>query len=196
MFDKPISWGELITIVLFVLGAALLFYLILAAANLVRLLRNVNRLFDSNKENINQTLEKLPKIAGDAEKIAGTLKDNVATIDQVVKDVGKITTSVKKGAETFQNDILVKAKVFVDIIDAIRKYFDKKKKASASRKKEAVVYKYKYKKDQDKPDEVEIVAYEKPDKPYDGYVEDPGVGETQQDSANLEDDGENESDEA
>lgn len=196
MFDKPISWGELITIVLFVLGAALLFYLILAAANLVRLLRNVNRLIDGNKDNINRTLEKLPKIAGDAERIADTLKDNVEAIDQAVKDVGKITSSVKKGVETIQNDILVKAKIFMDIVDAVRKYFEKKKKASASRKKEAIVYKYKYKKDQDKPDEVEIVAHEKPDKPYDGYVEEPGDEITEQDSADLKDDGENDSDEA
>ncbi|SHI65883.1 hypothetical protein [Thermoclostridium caenicola] len=193
MFDKPISWGELITIVLFVLGAALIFYLILAAANLVRLLKNVNRLFDSNKENINQTLEKLPRIASDAEKIADTLKNNVEAIDQAVKDVGKITSSVKKGVETIQNDILVKAKIFMDIIDAVRKYFDKKKKASASRKKEAAVYRYKYKKDQDKPDEVEIIAYEKPDKPCDGYIEDSDNTETELESAKQEDVGEDES---
>ena len=40
MFEKMISWGELITIVLFVLGAALLFYLILALANLLKILKN------------------------------------------------------------------------------------------------------------------------------------------------------------
>ena len=84
MFDRPISWGELITIVLFLLGAALLFYLILAVSNLVRILRNVNRMIDGNKDNINQTIEKLPKIATNAEKITDSLKNNMEAIDKVV----------------------------------------------------------------------------------------------------------------
>lgn len=193
MLDKPISWGELIAIVLFILGAALLFYLILAAANLVRLLRNVNRLVDSNKDHISQTLEKIPKIANNAEKITDTLKNNVDAIDQVVKDVGKISASVKKGVDTIQNDILVKAKIIVDIIDAIRKYFDKKK--STPKKKEATVYKYKYKREQDKPEEVEIISHEKMDKPYDGYVEQKDDEETKTNSADKGNDGEKQSEE-
>lgn len=195
MFDKPISWGELIAIVLFLLGAALLFYLILAAANLVRMLRNVNRIIDGNKNNINQTIEKLPKIVGNTEKITETIKNNAEAIDQVVKDVGKISTSVKKGVETVQKDILTKAKIIVDIIDTIRKFFEKKK-TSPSRKKGTTVYKYRYKHDQEKPEEVEIVTREKvEEEPYSGYVKEPDAGETGPDSADTEDTEEEESEE-
>ena len=189
MFDRPISWGELITIVLFLLGAALLFYLILAVSNLVRILRNVNRMIDGNKDNINQTIEKLPKIATNAEKITDSLKNNMEAIDKVVQDVGKISTSVKKGVETVQKDILTKAKIFVDIVDAIKKFFEKKK-ASPSKKKGATVYRYKYKKDQEKPEEVEILTHETmEEEPYEDYVTESEDHDSQQDPTDDSSDG-------
>jgi uncharacterized protein YoxC len=172
MLDRPISWGELIAIVLFILGAALLFYLILAVSHLVRVLKNVNGIIEKNKDNINKTVEKLPKISENAEKITDSLKNNMEAIDGVVKDIGKISTSVKKGVETVQNDILVKAKIVVDIVDTIKKFFDKKKDAPSKKKSKGTVYKYKYKKGQEKPDEVEIITAEAVDnKPYSGYEE-------------------------
>ena len=57
MFDEMISWGELIVLVLFVLGSALVCYLILAVANLLRILKNVNQLIEKNEDNINQSLK-------------------------------------------------------------------------------------------------------------------------------------------
>lgn len=182
MFDKPVSWGELITIVLFLLGAALIFYLILAVANLVRILKNVNRIVDRNKDNINQTIEKLPKIASNAEKITESIKNNMEGIDKVVQDVSKISASVKKGVETVQKDILSKAKVLLDIVAAIKGFFEKKKKSSTPKKKGTTVYKYKYKKDQEKPEEVEILTNEEIDEgPYEDYIAEADDGETEAD---------------
>lgn len=176
MPETPITWGELITVVLFLLGAALMFYLILAVSNLVRVLKNVNGIIEKNKDHINKTIEKLPKITENAEKITGSLKNNMEAIDNVVKDVGKISTAVKKGVETVQNDILVKAKILVDIIDAIKKFFEKKKDTPPKKKSKGTVYRYKYKKGEEKPEEVEIVTTETVDnKPYGGYVEETGT---------------------
>ena len=170
MLDRPISWGELIAIVLFILGAALLFYLILAVANLVRMLKNVNLLIDKNKDHINKTLEKLPKISENTEKITDSLKNNMETIEHVVGDIGKISDSVKKGVETVQKDILVKAKIILDIVDTIKKFFEKKKDTPP--KKKGIIYKYKYKKDQEKPEEVEVLTSETAkEEPYSGYKE-------------------------
>lgn len=181
MFDQPVSWGEIITVVLFVLGAALIFYLIQAVSNLTRVLKNVNRMIESNRDNINQALGKLPKVVENAEKITESLKKNMESIDKVVDNVGKITTSVKKSVETVQNDILVKAKTLVDIADAIRKFFEKRKKAP-SKKKGTTVYRYKYNKDLDKPEEVEIITDEKmEEEPYPGYVRENDAADTAED---------------
>lgn len=58
--NAPITWGELIKIVLFLLGAGVLFYLILAVANLVGILKNLNQMLAKNRANIDSTLDKLP----------------------------------------------------------------------------------------------------------------------------------------
>jgi len=156
MFDKMISWGELIVLVLFVLGSILLAYLILAVANLLKVLKNVNQIIEKNKDNIEKTIEKLPEITDNAAKITKTVNKNIDGLDKIISDVGKVTETVKKGAETIQKDILLKAKSIVDIIDAIKKYFEKRKKSKAS-KKGGTVYRYKYREGQDKPEEIEII---------------------------------------
>jgi len=172
MFNEMVSWGELITIVLFVLGSALLFYLILTVANLMKVLKNVNQILEDNSDEIRKTVEKLPEITENTAKITGILKDNMESIQTVVKDVEKISETVKNGVETIQKDIVLKVKSILDIIDAIKKYYDKRK-ASAKKKKKSTgtVYKYKYKPDQDEPDEVEIISEENQDDvPHKGYV--------------------------
>ena len=154
MFDEMISWGELIVLVLFVLGSALMCYLILAVANLLRILKNVNQIIEKNKDNINQSVEKLPEITDNAAKVTSMVKDNLDGLGKVVGDVGKISETVKKGAETIQNDIILKAKSLLEIIDAIKKMYEKRKKKSS--KKSGTVYKYKYKPGVERPDEVEV----------------------------------------
>lgn len=167
MFDKMISWGELITIVLFVLGSALLFYLILALSNLLKILKNVNQIIEKNKEHIDKTVERLPEISENTAKITGMVKDNVETIGKVIDDVGKISDTVKRGVDTIQNDIILKAKIFVDLFDAVKRLFQKKKDG---KKKKGTVYKYKYKPGQDQPEEVEVITPEENESnPYDDY---------------------------
>lgn len=187
MFDEMISWGELIVLVLFVLGSALLFYLILAVSNLLRILKNVNQILDKNKKHIDSTIEKLPEISDNTAKVTGMLKDNMETIGKVIDDVGKVSDTIKKGVDTIQNDVILKAKSIVDIIDAIKSFFDKKKENR--KKKKGTVYKYKYKPGNEKPDEVEIIAGDKEDaKAPKEYVEVKTEEEPADKNINVEDD--------
>jgi hypothetical protein len=110
MFDATITWGDLFSVVLFILGIGVLFYLLLAIANLVGILKNVRRTLDKNKDNIDNTLEKLPEIT-----------DNVAKVTDILKDE-------------------MEDKSIIDIIDWIKKLFEKEKK----KKDKEIVYKYRY----------------------------------------------------
>lgn len=161
--DRTISWGELITIVLFILGAALLFYLVLAAANLVRMLRNMNKMVEKIRPNIEKTMDQVPEITANANKITGLLKDNMDNITKVMENVGKISDTAKEAADTIQKDVVVKVKGLLDVADGVRRYFVKKKdqeKQKEPKKTSArtgtTVYRYVYQKDQVKPDEVII----------------------------------------
>ena len=169
MFDEMISWGELITLVGFLLGTGVAIVLILALVQLIRVLKNVNEILTKNKENIAKSVAKLPEITENAAHVTTVLKKNMDGIDKVVEDVGKISGTVKKGVETIQNDIVLKAKSILEIVEMIKSLFQKKKEAPP-KKKQGTVYRYKYKLGEDKPDEVEVTTGEKADTaPYPNY---------------------------
>lgn len=155
---RTITWGELITVVLFILGAALLFYLVLAAANLVRMLGNINKLVESTRPNLEKTMANLPEISDNATKITGLLKDNMESVTKLMTNVGKISDTAKTAADIIQKDIIVKAKGLLDVADGIRRHFVKKKKdGGPTAKTGSAVYRYTYRKGQENPDEVLVV---------------------------------------
>ncbi|HEY8500469.1 MAG TPA: hypothetical protein VIL89_07610 [Clostridia bacterium] len=139
MEDLVVTWGDLIKIVLVLLGAGVLFYLLLAAANLVGILKNIKKILDKNGSHISGTLEKLPEIAENVEKVSEIVKDEMESIQKVMGNISKISDSAKDAAEMIKKDIVVKAKTILDIIDWIRNLFQEK----GGRKKE-IVYKYRY----------------------------------------------------
>jgi len=138
--DAPITWGDLIKIVFFLLGAGVLFYLILATANLVGILKNLNKILAKNRANIDSTLEKMPEITQNVAKVSDIVKDEMENIQKVMGNIGKISDTAKDAAEMISKDIVVKAKHLLDLFDWIWKLFQDKGK----RKKE-IIYKYKYK---------------------------------------------------
>ena len=115
-----------------------MFYL-LAIANLVSILKNLNKILDKNRGNIDNTLDKLPEITDNVAKVSDIIKEEMESIQKVVHNVGKISDSAKDAVELFKKDILLKAKGILDIIEWIRKLFEK------DDKKKEIVYKYKYK---------------------------------------------------
>lgn len=140
MFENTITWGDLFTVILFILATGVLFYLLLAIANLVGILKNVNKMIDKNRTNINSTMEKLPEITDNVAKVSDILKDEMESIQKVIGNVGKISDSARDAVEMIKKDVLVKAKNILDIIDWIKKLFQDKEG-----KKKDIVYKYKYK---------------------------------------------------
>lgn len=139
MFDANITWGDLFKVVLFILATGVLFYLLLAVANLVGILKNLNRILDKNRANIDNTLDKLPEITDNVAKVSDIIRKETESIQKVVQNVGKISDSAKDAAEMLKKDILVKVKGIVDILDWIKKLFEK------DEKKKEIIYKYKYK---------------------------------------------------
>jgi hypothetical protein len=140
MESIPVTWGDLIKIVLFLLASGVMFYLILAIANLVGILRNANKILAKNRANIDSTLEKLPEITENVTRVSDILKDEMESIQKIMGNVGKISDSAKDAVELLKKDILVKAKNIMDLIDWIRKLFQDK-----NGKKKEIVYKYRYK---------------------------------------------------
>ncbi len=139
MEDFVVTWGE-IRFVLVLLGAGILFYLLLSAIHLMGILKNIHKMLNTNRDHISNSLEKLPKITENVAKVSDMVRDEMESIQKLVGNIGKISDTARDAAEMIKKDIVVKAKNILDIIDWIKNLFQDK-----SKKKKEVVYQYKYK---------------------------------------------------
>ena len=108
--DSVVTWGELIKIVLFFLGAGVLFYLLLAVSHLVGILKNINKMLEQSRESITGTIEQLPGITENVAKVSDIVKEEMEGLQKIVGNIGKISDTAKDTAEMLKNDIVVKAK--------------------------------------------------------------------------------------
>lgn len=150
--DGVVTWSDLIKIVLFLLGVGVLFYLLLAVSHLVGILKNINKMLDKNRESISNTIEQLPAITLNVAKVSDIIKEEMESLQKIVGNIGKISDAAKDTAEMLKNDIVVKAKNILDIIDWIKKLFSDK-----NGKKKEIVYKYKYKPNSDTVEQETVV---------------------------------------
>ncbi|NLY17418.1 MAG: hypothetical protein GX045_00280 [Clostridiaceae bacterium] len=146
-----VTWNDLIKVVLFILGVGVLFYLLLAAIHLVGILKNINKMLDKNRESISNTLEQLPAITENVSKVSDIVREEMESLQKIVGNIGRISDSARETAEMLKNDIVVKAKNILDIIDWIKKLFSDK-----GGKKKEIVYNYKYKQGSDKVEETKV----------------------------------------
>lgn len=160
--NQTITWGEAIAVILCLLGAGLLFYLVLAAANLVRLLRNINGMIEKTRPDVEKTMANLPEISDNAAKVTTLLKDNMESVTKIMGNVGKISDTAKSAADIIQKDVVMKVKGLLDVADGVRRYFVKKqgKKGQPNVKSGSAVYRYTYRKGQENPEEVIVVKPE------------------------------------
>jgi len=138
--DGVVTWEDLIKVVLFILGVGVLFYLLLAVSHLVGILKNINKMLEKNRESITSTLGQLPAITENVAKVSDIVRDEMESLQKIVGNIGKISDTAKETADMLKNDIVVKAKNILDIIDWIKKLFSDK-----GGKKKEIVYNYKYK---------------------------------------------------
>ena len=116
MQQLTISMETIVTIFI-ILGIGILVYLIMILSNVYKLLKNINGLVEHNKSNINGTMDQLPEITTNITKVSGIVKDEMEVIQKVMDNVGKASDSAREVVDTVKNDIVLKAKNILDIID-------------------------------------------------------------------------------
>lgn len=100
--------------ILFLLGSALMVFLMVVLFKLGRVLTNVNNLLERNSNNLDKTLESLPKIAEGVEEIT----DNVKVVSEVVTAT---TASVITTKDTLGNYIGIAKDIVEIVIKTFRK---------------------------------------------------------------------------
>lgn len=96
--NTTITLQDLMIFVLFLLGAGLGIFLILAMKNIVGILKRVNGIVDTNEKSINTILKEAPLILDNVNKITAdvqhTIEDVTPSVTSIVKNVDNISTDV------------------------------------------------------------------------------------------------------
>ncbi len=99
-----------------ILGAVALAYLILSLNKLFKVLSKVDKIIDSNEENINDLVSSLPKAS-----------ENIVSLTENLKDVSEVITETTADAIGTKEQIKEYISTGKDIISIINKIFFKDK---------------------------------------------------------------------
>ncbi|MDD4327011.1 MAG: hypothetical protein PHN99_01855 [Eubacteriales bacterium] len=120
-----ISFEDLVLFILICLAVVVGIFLIIALKHLIGLLKKLNRIVDTNKDDIDRTVQALPKTVSSIGDVADSLKDTSDKAGQVIGTIdGAVTTTVETVNDTSDNvyEIIKVAGLIAKFIsDAFRK---------------------------------------------------------------------------
>jgi uncharacterized protein YoxC len=117
--------GQVIITLAILLGAAIGVYLIIILSRVASNLRNINSILETNKENIDNTMNSLPGIVANVNEITGSVKRKTEMLDGLFgeKDDAE-SSSTLSSIETIISSITS----VVEIFNELRGFFSSKKR--------------------------------------------------------------------
>lgn len=126
--EITISINQIITFFLYAAGFAVLIYLTISIKNHNSFLKELRFLVESNRKNIDSTMDSLPIIASDIKSITGDVREGVValtnTAESIQKNLSDSSSSVSEKTEIAIEYIQIAGQVVKMGID----YFGNKKR--------------------------------------------------------------------
>lgn len=95
------------------------YYVVSTLKRLIKMLDNINQLIELNKANINSTLDTLPKLVDNVNKIAANVESKGDEVAEIVTSVNEVAASVDDIVSTFSD--------IVSLVSQFKGMFSKKK---------------------------------------------------------------------
>ncbi len=126
--DAQITIGQLITILLSIVGIGVLVALFKSLMNLNQILNNINKIVEHNSGNFNDILSSLPKILNNTEEITNSVKEEMEHVSGAIKAVEDTIGYTASAAQTISEDIILPTKDLLVLLPMIKSIFFKEKK--------------------------------------------------------------------
>nr|WP_312579512.1 hypothetical protein [Sedimentibacter sp.] len=101
--EITISLNQIITFILYASGFAVLVYLTICIRNINFFLKELRLLVETNRKNIDSTMDSLPVIASDIKSITGDVRESVVTLtdtaENIQKNISDSSSTVAEKAE-------------------------------------------------------------------------------------------------
>ncbi len=126
--EFTVSLGDLALFVLFVLGVAVLVYLIMTLRNLSSLIRRSDQLLEKNADNIQVSLDLLPEVVENVHEITGTLRDGVDKAETAIDHIGGSLSEAVATVATGAGSIAVYTKIIREMIHIVTRIMSSRSK--------------------------------------------------------------------
>lgn len=117
--------GQVIVALSILLGAAVVGYLIIILSRVAATVRNINSILETNKDNIDNTLNSIPGIVANVNEITGVVRRKTELLDGLFgeredTEGSSILSSLESAISSFTS--------IVEIFNEIRGFFNNKKR--------------------------------------------------------------------
>jgi len=126
-----ITLHDLGLIILFLICVVLGVFLFILIKNLNSAIITIKNILNSNKDNIDNTLNDLPTISKNIAEITDTTKDELKSVQNTIHSLSETADMTAAAANTIKNDFAGKVKTVFEIIDLIKKFWPKEKKTES-----------------------------------------------------------------
>ena len=126
--DVSITLHDLGLIILFLICVVLGVFLFILIKNLNSAIISIKNILNSNKDNINNTLNDLPTISKNIAEITDTTKDELKSVQNTIHSLSETADMTAAAANTIKNDFAGKVKTVFEIINLVKKFLPKENK--------------------------------------------------------------------
>lgn len=125
-----ITLGQLFTFLLGLLGIAFIAILCILLLKVNEALNQIKIIITKNEKNIDETMERVPKVLQNVEEISGVVNEEVKNLQGVVKNIEETVEYTAAAAQGINEDVLEPVRELFQIISLIAGMLPSKKKKS------------------------------------------------------------------
>ncbi len=123
--DGVISVKDLISFILFLLGATAVLYLVIVLHNVNKLVKQVSLVIADNKTNIDKTMEVMPEVANNLNSTVVSIKGTVDRTGNIIDNFEGTVSEVAASFEDTSESIIDVIKASINVIKTIMSLFSK-----------------------------------------------------------------------
>lgn len=126
--DAQITIGQLLNMLLVLVGIGVLAMLIKTLININGIINNMGKIIQSNEKNIDDILNSVPKILSNTEQITESVNEEMQHVSQAIKSIEETVEYTASAAQVVAEDIALPVKDIMAILGTVKNIFIKDKK--------------------------------------------------------------------
>jgi uncharacterized protein YoxC len=123
-----ITVGELLIVLISILGLAVLAYLLILLSRVNGTLKNIQSIVNKNEKHIDETLERIPRVLENVEGITKNVDESMVYVQSTVENVSSMSDYVTDMVEGINEEVVEPLKEVFKLLLMIKTFFGGSKK--------------------------------------------------------------------